>query len=253
MKQNFRHKHPQSYNYDWLGDAHLILKLIENGRSEQDIAIQLRRDPKEISNALLAIEEADLYLTHWVKEPKQYQLVEDGEQFFRDIARNIKGGSEELKNASRAIAWTIFQNRDNIEGRIYRFNKAFGSLAPKVLERLEDSLSISNEVDETQEDSEFEIDIETDSVDSFTPIVNTLKVANTNEDILDTLIDACETTMELDKDKGKQQKPLKIINAAYSKLAGVDIDVASKDTYPAIRKQIESIRTVLKKIESKIT
>ena len=85
-----------------------------------------------------ALDEADLYLREWIEKPGQYHLLKDGEQIFSDIPKNIAKKNPQLQEASRAIAWSIYENRDRVMGRVYSLNAAFGKLATNVLDILEE-------------------------------------------------------------------------------------------------------------------
>ncbi len=242
-------------DYDWIGDARLIRRQVSKGRTTKEVADRLRRSKSDIENVLQALDEADLYLSEWVGKPGQYELVSaDGEQIFRDLPKQISKKSPELQNASRAIAWTLFDNRDELPGRLYSFNAAFGKLAPQVLEALSEELDIESNSDDSDSDDadDFDIDIDDDGEPSYSAIIQALKDYEENEDTVRTLIDVCESAIERDKGKKSERAALKTLSQAHSKIAGVDVPMAGESTLPAMKKQIESIRNALDKIEEKI-
>ena len=107
-------------DYDWVGEAQLIRRQLDKNRTFDHVASQLRRKETELKNLLQALEEAELYLSDWKKKPNQYGLVRDeGEQIFKDIAKQISSQEMDIKDASRAIAWSLFDNRDKLSGRVY--------------------------------------------------------------------------------------------------------------------------------------
>ena len=59
-------------DYDWIGDAELLRRQVNKGRTTKEVADRLRRSRPELENALQAIDEADLYLTEWAEKPRQY-------------------------------------------------------------------------------------------------------------------------------------------------------------------------------------
>ena len=130
--------------YDWIGDARLVRRQVDKGRSTKEVADRLRRSKREIENVLQSLDEADLYLSEWLEKPGEYDRIQDGQQIFGDIPKSIAKKDANLQNASRAIAWSIFDNRKNISGRVYRLNAAFGKLAPKVLEILHEKLDLAD-------------------------------------------------------------------------------------------------------------
>ena len=241
-------------DYDWIGDARLIRRQVGKNRSAKEVADRLRRSKTDIENVLQALDEADLYLSEWVKKPGEYDLLQEGQQIFGDLPKAIAKKDANLQNASRAIAWSIYENRDRISGRVYRLNAAFGKLAPQVLEVLEDQLELSvNDDDNQVDDDDFAIDIDNDGESKdYTPIVEALRDEDTRDEAITTLIEACETAIELDKGQKNEEAALKALAQINSKVTGIDISAAGSTTLPAILKQIASIRKGLDKIETAI-
>lgn len=245
---------PTKLDYDWIGDARLIRRQVGKNRSTKEVADRLRRSKADIENVLQALDEADLYLSEWVKKPGEYDLLQDGQQIFGDLPKAIAKKDANLQNASRAIAWSIYENRDRISGRVYRLNAAFGKLAPQVLEALEDQLELPVDDDDNQVDYyDFAIDIENDGESrDYTPIIEALRDEDTRDEAITTLIEACETAIELDKGQKNEEAALKALAQINSKVTGIDISAAGSPTLPAILKQIGSIRKALDKIEAAI-
>lgn len=242
-------------DYDWIGDARLIRRQVGKGRTPKQVADRLRRSKSDIENVLQALDEADLYLSEWVEKPGQYDLVAgEGQQIFGDIPKNISNKETNLQNASRAIAWSLFENRDRVTGRVYSLNAAFGRLAPNVLEMLSDQLELNDEGDDqSEEDDDFAFSIEgEESEKDYASIVEALRHEETKEDAVTVLIEACETAIELDKGQRNEKAALKALSQVNGKLAGVDVNTAGLGTLPAMLKQIETIRNVLIRIETAI-
>ena len=238
-------------DYDWIGDARLIRRQVSKGRSTKEVADRLRRSKTDIENVLQALDEADLYLSEWVEKPGEYDLLQEGQQIFGDLPKAIAKKNVNLQNASRAIAWSIYENRDKISGRVYRLNAAFGKLAPKVLEILDERLELPDSYnDDDFDDDDFAIDIDDDGTSKdFTPIIEALRDEDSDSEVITTLIDACETAIELDKGEKSEEAALKALAQVNSKVTGIDISAAGFSTLPAILKQIGSIRKNLDKIE----
>lgn len=243
-------------DYDWIGDAQLVRRQVGKGRTSKEVADRLRRSKADIENVLLALDEADLYLSDWAGKPDRYDLISgDGEQIFTDIPKQIAKKNTELQNASRAIAWSLFENRDKVSGRVYALNATFGKLAPKVLDMLADELEIENETTDSDDssDDDFSIEIEDGPVETnYQPIIDALKNEETKEDAVNTLIDVCESAIEMDKGLKSEKAALKALSQAFSKITSIDVSMAGESTLPAMKKQIASIRTGLTKIEEKI-
>jgi hypothetical protein len=130
--------------YDWIGDAQLVARLVALHKSTAAVAARLNRSEKEIRNVLSALAEADLYLKEWAQAEGEYSRVaEDGEQLFKDLPKQLEGKDAGMQAASRAIAWTLFDNRATVPGRIYSFNPALSPPPPHLmgLSRYSESLA----------------------------------------------------------------------------------------------------------------
>lgn len=241
-------------DYDWIGEAQLVRRQRQKGRTVDQVAAQLRRKPPEIKNLLQALEEAELYLTTWANKPGQYALVaEDGEQLFKDIPKQIGSQDTQMQNASRAIAWTVFENADRFSGRIYNYNAAFGKLAPQVVQSVTEELGIELSKAEDEDSGQFDFAIdEDDQVLDYSPFVEALRGEDTKDDALDALVDACVTAIEREKGKKRKDAALKSLGQVHSKLAAIDVSTAGKSTYRPMLKQIESIGDILARLEKEI-
>ena len=256
IEADLQAKQETKLDYDWIGDARLVRRQVNKGRTTKEVADRLRRSKADVENVLQALEEADLYLNEWVKKPGQYDLVAaEGQQIFGDIPKSIAKKDPSLQNASRAIAFSLFENRDRVSGRVYDLKSSFGKLAPKVLNLLQAQLIIDNNPADLDEDVEddFAIDIENDEDTlNYSSIIEALRNESTKEEAVSTLIESCETAIELDKGQKSEKAALKALSQAHTKLAGIDITLAGDDTLRAMLKQIESIKTILERMEEGI-
>lgn len=232
-------------DYDWIGDGQLIKRLFEIGWTERQMTDRLRRKPTEIRNALAALTEANLYLKDWRKAEGHYTLVRDSEQFFKDLPGHVQKKDPDLANASRAIAWTLHDNRDSLNERLYAFNVAIGKQAADVLDRLSSELGISLSKPKALEDNgDFLVDIEEaeDEV-SYQPIVDLLGNEDKRQDAVETLIDICRVVIEEERGKKTGTVALKAVGAANARLMEVDLSRADTASYHAIGRQLEQIQT----------
>lgn len=247
-------------DYDWIGDARLIRRQVDKGRTTRQVADRLHRSRSEIENVLQALDEADLYLSEWLDKPGEYALLQEGEQIFGDIPKHISRQDSKLKNASRAIAWSIYDNRKRISGRVYRLNRAFGDLAPKTLELLEDRLGLTDDGEEEQptqadsiDDDDFFLDIEDpDEVHDYSGVIQALRNKSGIDEKIDALVDACETAIELDKGQKNEEAALKALVQVNSRVVAIDVTMAGRETLPGVIKQIHSIRSGLDRLEVRV-
>lgn len=241
--------------YDWIGDAQLVRRQVNKGRSPKTVALQLRRSEADVRNLLQSIEEADLYLNEWANKPGQYSLVSgDGEQIFGDLPKRLSGQSVGLQSASRAIAWSLFDNREKVPGRVYSYNAAFGKLAPIVLASVAEQLDLSAASDENETDDSFAVEIPAvgTATEDYSGIIHALKSEATKEEAVEALIEACISALERDRGQRSKSAALKTLVQVHAKLAGIDLTMAGVSTYTGIGKQLESIRELIGRLDTKL-
>lgn len=243
-------------DYDWIGEAQLINRLVGLGRTHKEVADQLRRKEKDIKYAIQTLAEADLYLKEAPGSEGSYsEIREDAEQLFGDLPKLLDGKSEQMKEASRVIAWTLYQNKGRLEGRLYDYNSAIGNLADAVLDRVADELGIETEAggqDGEGTDDDFAIDLDDENpVTSFAGVVEALKTPD-NDAAIEVLIEAAQTEIQLEKGQKSGTAALRSVQQAHTKLASVDLSKAEKSTIPKIAKQLDAIKSIIAALEDKI-
>lgn len=239
-------------DYDWIGELQLIKRLKTIGRSIDQIANQLHRKEKDIQYALLTLAEVDLYLKEAGSAGSYSEIRDDAEQFFNDLTKAIEGKTEKAKQASRAIAYALFRNKDQVPGRLYDFNAAFGRLADDVIARMNESVVfVSANTEEQETGEEFLLDVpEDDDAAKYDAIINLLK--DKSDENIDALIDAAQTAIEVDKGTRTGTAALKAIGQAHSKLISVNLDRAATATIPGIAKQLTAIKELVEQLQAVI-
>lgn len=248
-------KQETKLDYDWVGDAQLMSALMRLPTTT--VTKRLNRGDKEIRNTIAALAEADLYLKEWVGAPGKYSLVrDDAEQLFKDIPKRLDGKDAALQQASRVIAWTLFDNRKKLTGRIYDYNVAFGKRAGEVLENLSEKLGISIEAPTSfgeNDDEEFAVDFGDDDVAvNYDEIIDQLRDPDANPEIIDSLIEFAGSAVESERGLRSGQAALKAVTQAHAKLMAVDISRAAPDSRVAMKRQLEGIEQLAKLLLGKL-
>ena len=254
IEANLQAKPETKLDYDWIGDAQLINRLIHMGRSTKDVADRLNRSKSDIENTLQALVEADIYLRDWAAAPGEYGRVrDDAGQLFKDLPKLVAGKDQALQQGSRVIAWTLFENRDKFGGRIYAFNPAIGKLAADVLERLSEELDVPITAGADDDDGGgIEIDFGAENEVDYAALIERLHDDATKDEAVDALVEACQAAVETQAGSNSTKAALKAITQAHSKLASVDVSMAAPETRPAIVKQLESISNLVVKLQGKM-
>lgn len=241
-------------DYDWIGDARLVRRQINKRRTIDEVATQLRRKPNEIKILLQALDEAELYLTEWLGKPGQFGLVTgDAEQLFKDLSKQITGRDVPMQNAVRAIAWSLYDNRDQLSGRVYGYNAAFGKLASEVIALTSEELKIEAVGDKADEDGDFEFEIEDDdAATDYEGFIAALKEDSTKGQAIEALIEASTTAIERERGKKNKTAALKALSQIHSKLIAVDVASAGPGTFSAMQKQVSAINDALVKLDQEL-
>lgn len=248
VEANLQAKPETKLDYDWIGDGQLIHELKQRGRDTTGIAKQLNRTKSDIENTLLSLVEGEIYLRDWLGKPDQYSIIRgDAEQLFGDLPKLLNNKPNDIKEASRAIAYTLFENRDKINGRLYNYNPAIGKLTENVLDHFSKQLEANGITLNAEDDDgdDFLVDFEDDQQNSYSQLTQTLKDDETKNTAISALIEACDIAIETEKNKKSGEAALKSIVQAHSKLVSVDISTASKETYRGIEKQLSAISKVI--------
>lgn len=229
-------------DYDWIGDAQLIKRLESMGRKPKEIGSRLNRKPSEVSNSLAALVEAELYLKDWIKTPGEYARVKDSEQFFKDLPDLLADKDVALEEASRVIGWTLHDNKEKLNDRLYAFNIAIGRSAADVLDRLSSDLGVEVEEGGDEDDDVFSVDIDAeDTVVSYRPITDVLRDPTKRDEAVERLIEICRNVIEQERDKKTGNAALKAIGQANARLTEVDLSRADASTYEPIGRQLDQI------------
>jgi hypothetical protein len=241
-------------DYDWVGDAQLMKAMIQSHGGIPDVARRTNRGEKEIQNTIRALAEADIYLKEWVESPGKYSLVrENGRQIFKDLPKQLENKEVGLQQASRAIAWTLFENRDRLSERVYNYNSAIGKLAADVMDRVIEKLGIPIGEPADEDNADFDVDFGEDAeVTDYTAVIEQLRDPSTKTEAIDALIDAAQTAIEVENGQKSGQASLKAIGQAHAKLMAVDFTRAAPDTHQAMLKQLQGIEQLTSALIAKI-
>jgi predicted transcriptional regulator len=254
IEANLQAKPETKLDYDWIGDAQLINRLVHMGRTTKEVSERLNRTEGDIKNSLQALVEADIYLRDWAAAPGEYSRVrDDAGQLFKDLPKLVAGKDQNLQQGSRAIAWSLFENRDKLPGRIYAFNSAIGKLAADVLQRLSEELDIPIAAGADEEDAGgLEINFGEENEANYTALIERLRGADTKEEAVEALVESCQEAIDAHAGVKSTKAALKAITQAHSKLVSVDVSTAAPDTYPGMLKQLESIAALVVKLLEKV-
>lgn len=237
-------KRETKLDYDWIGDSQLIQKLIDLGSTQKQVAELLHRDVAEIRRSIQAFDEATIYLRDWVGAAGDYARVTDeAEQFFKDLPNQLQGKDQSLIEASRVLAWNLFDNRAQLGDRLYAFNVVIGKSASDALERLSSELGIPLTGSASEDDDGgFSIDVDAGQTSpNYEPVIAAFRDTGRKREAIERLVEVAQSIVEEGRARKAGGAALKAVITANSRLQEVDIGRADPATHAAIRRQLEQI------------
>ena len=245
--------------YGWVEESIAIREMLRAGKKPAYVANLMNKRPKEVATAERALTEVDIYLKEWMREPNRYELVEDSQQAFNDLAKAVDGVEGVILEVKRRFAWTLISNSALLDGRLYNYNFSFDSKTDEVVAALSDRLSIdltatSSREESNDEDDDIDIDFEEDENGSETSLDSLVDVFDDadptqRETVVSELIEVCNSIKEHAKQENVGNQALNAISAANTKLMSADLSKANPGTYDSIRAQLAAVKSRTEDLE----
>ena len=238
--------------YEWIDESLAIRELSESGKDSRRIAELMRKRTNDVDVALYALGEAEAYLATWRTAPTDYDEVQDGEQFFKDLATKVRRLPPEEKAAAQRIQWLLFDSRDEIGGRIYQYKEIAGSLLSQAVNRLVDDLGVTLDAAPTGDDLGFSIPDE-EQVSPFLAIANYIDSSTDRDALGSQVLDICTGLIEARRGERRSRAALRLVQEAHSRLNQIDLGSAEPATHVAIRAQLEAVRDKAMQLMNRMT
>jgi hypothetical protein len=128
--------------YGWIEDALAIESLLASKKTPAQIMAKMRMDPVQFDERLGSLQQARLFLSDFVGEPEQFELVEDQQQLFYNGYKAVKNKkTAEDKEFVRAVLYNIAERPKDFGSRAYDFITPFERYADKIKALLQDELA----------------------------------------------------------------------------------------------------------------
>lgn len=237
--------------YDWIIQCLSVKELADSGLSHQEIMHRARLSRVEDVQAMInRLNEAELYLSDYLKAPEDYAAVERQEQQFIELQKALQRKSDVgEKELARRMCYVITKHSRELETRAYDFKIAFGKETKEVAARLAERLNLElpgqssapTTSSAEAEDDVFSDDGEMSTTVRFEPVRKILSDPSRSKELADTIADICEEIKEEQRDEAGAKKPLNQVKRAKTILAGVDIDKAGDDTIDDIQSELGQV------------
>lgn len=240
--------------YGWIIDAMVARDVME--RKGIDKAPDLLKiGTAAIKEKVFSLQLVDEYLTRWLQDAENYDLVEDSEQWFSDLAKKVKSKDVEEKEITKTIGYLLAENSALLEGRLYNYNNAIGKFLPEIAKKLATKQEISLEVIEDNPNSLFG-GSELEPKFSYDPLIKAIEEVHLGgksdeiESIVLDIRDIYEETKEKHDDKSKGEYAKNNIVKAHTILRSVNISEANPTTYAIIQSQLDAIEVLINSLRT---
>lgn len=245
--------------YGWIEESIAIREMLRAGKKPTYVANLMKKKPKEVATAERALTEADIYLKEWIRDPNRYELVEDAQQAFNDLAKAVNGVEGEMLEVKRRFAWTLVSmDPEKLDGRLYGYNFSFDNRTDEVIAGLSDRLSIDfapvSSQHQSDEEEGIDVDLDDEGDGSETSLENLIEIFDNpdpvqRETIAEDLIEVCNSIRERARLRNVGNQALNAITAANTKLMSADLSKADPGTYESIHTQLVAVRVRAESME----
>lgn len=231
--------------YEWTALGRAVRDLRDAQMPDDAIALLMNRDKPDIVRAAKMIDSADLYLGDWLDKPNSYDLLDDTEQAFKQIATRNLGRSDDapIREVTRQFDFLVVEQREEITERAYALINAIEDNPTLFLDTLATELSIDVGASQPSNTSTHKITFDTPptATKNYDLLINALTTSREDEESAKTLVKTVEQVCLLVAEQGKKREDaaLAFAKRAEKNLAAIDIQTASTSTYNEIRNCLE--------------
>ncbi|CAN5434978.1 hypothetical protein BH09SUM1_BH09SUM1_28120 [soil metagenome] len=238
--------------YDWAIQCLSVRELAEAGTTHPEIIHMMRLDkPSEVQDMINRLNEAELYLSEYLKTPENYSAIEKQEQQFFELQkaldRKTDAGEKEL---ARKMCHVLTKHSRDLDTRVYDFKIAFGTKVREVAERLAERMdidlpaevgSVSGSTADAQEDDIFANEEAAQGGARLGVVRQILSDVDRSQELAEAIADICVEIKEESRGDEDARKPLKLVKKAKSQLSSVVLQNASRETIADIRAELSEV------------
>lgn len=241
--------------YEWINECLAIKELSSSNKSYEYIASLMNKKERDVKIADQALSEVDMYLREWVGTPGEYEIVEGGEQYFKELVKGLDKKQGNQLEIRRRFAWALFGHK-NLRTRAYDYKFSFNNHTDEIVNSLANRLDVDltpQDKTDTGGEDDLEISIEDgNETTSFTPLIDLFNDKSKRETVANELVAACNNFMDIARQGEIGKRALEAIKSANSKLQEVDFSKADPSTYRAIGSQLDNVIKQAKKLKKEL-
>lgn len=241
--------------YEWINECLAIKELSSSNKSYEYIASLMNKKERDVKIADQALSEVDMYLREWVGTPGEYEIVEGGEQYFKELVKGLDKKQGNQLEIRRRFAWALFGHK-NLRTRAYDYKFSFNNHTDEIVNSLANRLDVDltpQDKTDTGGEDDLEVSIEDgNETTSFTPLIDLFNDKSKRETVANELVAACNNFMDIARQGEIGKRALEAIKSANSKLQEVDFSKADPSTYRAIGSQLDNVIKQAKKLKKEL-
>lgn len=210
----------------------------------------------EMNAELQQLELAEEYLSTYLNEAYNYELVSDKEQLFSDLQKALPTNRPEEAEARRKIGFLIAKESRNLGDRAYSFKSLFGDNFAEVVSIFaeENNIPITGDIGTAAEEYDDLDDLESwfdDSTELVTeieehsnPYSHLIEAFDNSEDTNETaesLIAILESVKLQEKEEKLSRKGLQEAQNALRALSNIELDHCDTSTFDQLKGQLKAI------------
>lgn len=218
------------------------------------------RREADINTEVAQLDLVDEYLA-FIDAPGEYELVDQGEQIFKELQSAVKGKPPNIAQRSRQVAFMLIKHPQVLNGRVYNYRNAFGKDLDKVLEQfaIENGIDLLEEVSpgeakaSSNEDEDDPLaDLGEKVIDRYEPLKDVLQDNSKTKDIAQHIARIYDSIEQGQREEDVKRAALKSAQNANRLLHNIDLSESDPATFPSIATQLKAIIVIAKKLRNEI-
>lgn len=243
--------------YEWTALGRAVRDLRTQRMNDDDIASLMNRDKQDIQRAATMIDAADLYLNEWLNKPNAYNLLDDTEQAFKQVATRNWGKLDDpaTREQTRKFDFFVIEQRKQISDSAYTLINAI-ELNPKLFL---DTIAAEWDIDlKPAEKSIHKISFDEPESSTpptdYTPLMQMLLETRTDPLRAKVRVESLAQVCAIVGEQGKEREraALKFSRSAEKALSAVELRTADPTTFGEISSVIARCSEICDRIAAEI-
>lgn len=235
-------------DYNWISRRRKLRHETETlGIPRDDVKRHYRftRD-EQLNRELAQLELAEEYLEEYIGEARNYRLVEDNEQMFKELQQALEGKDPEKQRLAKKVGFPLIKESRELGSRAYDYKIAFGKQMEEVLTTLAKEEGIALDQDTTivleETPSEDPLDSFTgNGTERFADLEDILSDPDNSGQVAMKIVTICRSMKDAKSQEDKSHAALRQVKSANTDLSSIDLSMADREDLDQIKAQLENV------------